>query len=86
MQIGTGFWIQTEIKEAAANGVDIPHKDNRRQFFLSYHIKGVCNTHCGSQHLHIPLSQSKFGRLGKWSDHYCVGDESPPVQEVDTAG
>ena len=60
--------------------------DNGRHFCLSYHLKSVCNTHCGGRHLHRPLSQSKFRWLGKWQDRYCGGDEAPPVQEVDTGG
>ena len=60
--------------------------DNSRQFFLSYHIKGLCNTHCGGKHSHRPLSQIEFRRLGEWRDRYCGGDEAPPVREVDTNG
>ena len=65
MQIGPGFRILTAIYKAEANGVNIPQMYNGRHCCLSYHIKGVCNTHCGGRHLHIPLSQIEFGRLGK---------------------
>ena len=86
MQIGLGFSIQTAIDEAAANGVNIPLTDNGHNLCLLYHLKGVCNTHCGGQHLYITLSQSEFKWLGEWRDHFCGGVEAPPVQEVDTGG
>ena len=84
MQIGPGFRIRTAIDAAAADGVDIPQTDDGRHFCLSYHLKVVCNMYCGGRHLHRPLSQIEFGRLGKWRDSYCGGDEVPLVQEVDT--
>ena len=86
MQIGPGFIIQTAIDESAANGVDTPLTDDDRHFCLSYQLKSVCYTHCGGRHLHIPLSQSEFGRLGKWRDCFCGKDKAPPVQEVDIGG
>ena len=75
MQIGPGFRIRKTIDAAAADRVDIPKTDNGRQFYLSYHLKGVCNLHCGGRHLHRPLSQSKFGRLVEWCGRYCGGNE-----------
>ena len=86
MHIRPGFRIQTAIDEAEANGFNIPQMDNRCHFCLSYNFKGVCNTYFGGRKSHRPLSQSKFGRIGKWQDRYCVRDEAPPVQEVDTGG
>ena len=86
MQLGLGFRIRTSIDAAAVDGVEIPQTDNDRHFCLSYHLKGVCNTHCGSRHFHRPLSQSKLGRLDKWRDRYCGRDEAPPVREVNTGG
>ena len=84
MQLGPGFRIRTAIGVAAVEGVDTPQTDNGCQFNLSYHLKGVCNTHCGGQHLHRPLSQSEFGRHGKWRECFCSGDEAPSVREMDT--
>ena len=86
MYIDQGFRIRTAIDAAAVDGVDIPQTDNSRQFCLSYHLKGVCSTHCGGRHSHRLLSQNEFGRLGEWRDCYCVGYEAPPVREVDTGG
>ena len=70
MQIGMQFRIQKAIYEAEENGVDTPLTDDIRQSCLSYHLQGVCNTHCGVQHLQIPLYQSEFVRLGKWQDYF----------------
>ena len=50
MQIGPGSSIWTAIVAATADEVDIPQTDENRHFCLSYHLKGVCNTHCGGQH------------------------------------
>ena len=84
MQTGRGFRIRIAIAEAEASGVDISQTDNSCHFFLPYHLKFVCNTHCGGHHLNRPLSQIEFGRLGEWLNRYCGGDEAPLVQEVDT--
>ena len=86
MQIAPGFSIRTAIDKAAANGVNTPLTDNGRHFCLLYHLKGVFNTRCGGQHLHIPLSQSELKWLGKWRDHFCGGVKAPSVQEVDKGG
>ena len=80
MHIGPGFRIRTATDSAVAKVVDIPQMDNGRHFCLLHHLKGVCNTHCGGRHLHRPLSKSKFGRLGKWRNRYCGGDQALPVQ------
>ena len=84
MQIGPRFRIRTAIDNAEANGVNTPLIYDSCQFCLLYHLKGVCNTHCGSRHLHRPLSQREFGRLCNWREFFCSGDEAPQVQEVDT--
>ena len=84
MQIGPGFRICNAIDASAADGVDILQTDDGHHFCLLYHLKGVCNMYWGSRHLHIPLSQNEFGRLGKWCDRYYSRDEASPVREVDT--
>ena len=86
MKIGTGFRIWTAIDEVAANGVDIPQTDSGRHFCLAYQLKGLFNTHCGGQHFHIPLSQSKSGWIDEWRYHYCGKYKAPPVQEVNKSG
>ena len=86
MQVGLGFRIRTAINAAVAYGADIPHMGDGRHFFLLYHLKGVCNTHCGGHHLHRPLSQSDCRTLGEFRDRYCVTSEDPPVQGVGTGG
>ena len=43
MHIRLGFRIHTAINEAEANGVDILQTADGRHFFLSYHLKSVCN-------------------------------------------
>ena len=86
MKIGPGFRIWTAIDAAAASRVDIPQTENGRHFYLSYHLKGVCNTHCGGRHFHRPMSQSKFGRIVEWHNRYCGGDKAPLVQEIDICG
>ena len=86
MQVGTGFRIRTPIDAAMAEGVDIPQTDDGRYFCLLYHLKGVCNTHCGGRHLHRPLSRSEFGMLGEWRDFYCGTSKDSPVREVSTGG
>ena len=53
-------------------------------FCLLYHLKGVCNTHCGGRHSHIPIFQSEFGQISKWSDSFCSLDNEPPVREVES--
>ena len=68
MQIGPRFRTRTVIYEAEANGFNTPLTEDSCHFFLLYHLKGVCNTYCGSWHLHRPLSQSEFVRLGKWRE------------------
>ena len=83
MQIGPGFRIRTAIDDAAGHGVDIPLTYYGRHFCLSYHLKGLRNTHCAGRNSHMPISQSEFGRLGKWHNRLCGRDEAPPVQEVD---
>ena len=72
------------INEAAGQGCDIPVTDDGRNFCLSFHLKGVCNMHCGVHHSYIPLYQSEFERLSEWHNRFCVGHEMPTVQEVDT--
>ena len=86
MQIGPRFRIQTAINVVAAKTFDIPQTDDGRHFCLSYHLKGVCNTHCSGLHSHRPLYQSEFGRLGEWRERFYNGDEAPLVREVDTGG
>ena len=56
MQIGPGFRIRLAIDEAELNGVNTPLIEESCHFFLSYHLKGVCNTHFGGWHLHRLLS------------------------------
>ena len=68
MQVEPGFNIRTDINAAAADRADTPQIDNGCHFCLLYHLKGVCNTHCGSRHSHIPISKIKFGTLGEWRD------------------
>ena len=86
IQIGPGFRIRTAIDEAEANGVNTPLTEDRCNFCLLYHLKGVCNTHFGGWHSNILLYQSEFGRLGEWIDRFCGGYEAPLVREVDTCG
>ena len=84
MQIGPGFRIRMAIDSAAADRVDILHTDDGCHFCLLYHLKGVCNTHCGGCHLNRPLSQSKLGSPGEWRRRYCGGNEEPLVRDVAT--
>ena len=72
------------IDKAEANGFNTLLTDDRCHFCLSYHLKSVYNTYCNGRHSYRPLSQSEFGRLGEWKEHFCGGDEAPPVREVDT--
>ena len=58
--------------------------DNSCNFCLLYHLKGVCNTHCGFRNSHKPLYQSEFRKLGEWSKRFCGRDKAPPVRKVDT--
>ena len=84
IQIGPGFRIRAAIDEAEANGVNIPLTEDSFHFLLSYHLKGVCNTHFGGWNFHRPLSQSEFGWLVEQRECFCGGNEAPPVLEVDT--
>ena len=84
MQISPGFRIKIAIDKAKANGFNIPLTYDSCHFCLSYHLKVLCNTHFGGQHSHRPLSQSEFGRHGKWRECFCSGDEAPSVREMDT--
>ena len=57
LQVGTGFWICTEIDEAVGQVFDIPATDDGRHFCLSFHLKRVCNSYCIGRHSYRPLSQ-----------------------------
>ena len=56
MQVAPGFCLQREIDAAEYWGVDTPLKYDGRQFCLSYHLKGVCNSHCGGRHSNRTMS------------------------------
>ena len=86
MQVRSGFRIRTAIDTEAAERVDIPQKYYSCHFCLLYHLKGVCNTHCGGRQLHRPISQSEFGTLGECWDRYCVTSKEPLLWEVATGG
>ena len=58
MQVAPGFFLQRAINAAADQGVEITLIDNRLHFFLSYHLKGVCNSHCGGRNSNHIMSQS----------------------------
>ena len=80
----SGPQYPTGDKQGKGEWGQYPLTDDSCHFFLSYHLKGVCNRHCGGRHLHIPLSQSEFGRLGEWRECFYSRDEAPPLREVDT--
>ena len=64
--------------------MDIPATDEGHHFFLSYHIKGVCNIHCCGRHSPWTLSQGYFVRIMEWRDRFYVADVQLLVEEFST--
>ena len=84
LQVGPGVRIRKAVNMAARQGVDIPATDYGHHFFLSFHLKGVCNINSGGRHSRRTLSQSKYGQLVSWREKLCGEDTAPPFQEVDS--
>ena len=82
-QVGSGFCIGQDIEILAVQGDDIPSMDVRCHFWISYYLKGVCNSNRGVQNYHQTLSLSRYAHLAAWKEHYCGSDKIPTVQEVD---
>ena len=55
LQVAVGFRLRRAIGAAADVGVEIPAADHGCHFCLIYHIRGVCNSHCGGWISHRTL-------------------------------
>ena len=77
------FRLQWKIDAVEEQGVDIPMMNDRKNFCLSYHFKGVCNLHCGGRHPHRTMSQAEMGKMSTWKDRFCGADSASPIQTVD---
>ena len=64
------------------NGMSVPLTDAGCHFILSYHLKGVRNSNCGSPHVHRRLLKSDNGLLAVWKVQFCR-TLPPLVLEVD---
>ena len=67
LQFGPMFRLRQSMEQSAiAKGTPVPQTADGRPFFLSYHLKGVCNSNCGGHHAHRPLSPHEWGILIAW--------------------
>ena len=71
LQGGPYLQIRCVIEEAANQEVNIPTTDDSCHFFLSFHLKGVCNSNCGGQNSHRGLSQRELDQLVGWHKKFC---------------
>ena len=63
-----GFNIRLAVYTAEEMiGSAVPLTDADRPFFLGYHLKGVCNSNCGSRQAHRVFLVSKHGLLAAWN-------------------
>ena len=66
---------------ADTRGEDIPGTEDRRNFWLSLHLKGKCNRPCNGRHYHRNLFQDELSCLVAWDKTYY---QDTPVHTVNT--
>ena len=81
LQVVPVFFLRHSMeKSAGTTGTPVLLTYNSRQFFFSYHLKGVCNSNWGRRHVHRTLSLYKDRVLSAWKSQFCTAP--PPVTKV----
>ena len=73
------FRLQWKIDAVEEQGVDIPMMNDRKNFCLSYHFKGVCNLHCDVRHSYCTMFQADIGQMSIWKYRFCGADSFPHI-------
>ena len=62
LQVGPGFNLNLVMDMAeGATKYPIPIKNDDCPFCLSFHLNGVCTSHCGGRHYHLGLTAIENG-------------------------
>ena len=81
LQVVPGFRLRQSMQQVLeATDTPVPQTDDGYVFYLSYHLKGVCNSNYGGRHAHRTLSSHEQGVLSAWKSRYCAAQ--PPVAEI----
>ena len=81
LQVGLGFRLRQLMEQATIlTGSPVPQTADGLPFCLSYHLKGVCDSNCGSRQAHRALSPHERGILSAWKYRFCT--DPHPVSEI----
>ena len=83
LQVGQSFKMRLDMDmaEEMTRGA-VPLTINSRPFYMSYHLKWMCISNYGGQHVHRRLSSCDHDLLADWKAQLC-GRYLSPVMDVD---